>query len=98
PESAFFVDDTPYLMLLRRHNVKQFVLKNLLMVHNRKHPMKRWNIRGEEHIENRGDMGKLRACQPWYEWARKYSDENALNLFNPNYCLKGWDNVFRAIS
>lgn len=97
PDTAFFVDDTPLLMLLKHHGVTQYVLKTLLMVHNRKHPLKRWNIKGEEDVDDKTDMGKLRARQSWYELARKFSDENAVNLFNPNYTPKGWKDVFKVL-
>lgn len=94
---TFFInEDTGFKIVLQnsRLPIVQYVFKDTLLVHNRKHPDKRSNIEGEEHIENRGDLGALRATHDWYSVARDFSMENLMNINNPQYILKGWQDVF----
>ncbi len=94
---AFFVsEDTGFMMLCRHHNLNQYLFKDLLLVHNRKHPDKRSDILGEELVKDKTDLGKLRACHQWYKIANEYSNKNLQHLFDPNYKPLGWKDVFDA--
>ena len=50
PESVFFVhEDTAFMMMTNKvlGNIPQYVIKNILLVHNREHPNKRSYVKGE---------------------------------------------------
>ena len=54
PKSVFFVhEDTSFQNMTNRvlGNIPQFVIKNVLLVHNRKHPKKRMYVLGEDEKE-----------------------------------------------
>ena len=76
-------------------NIPQFVIKNILLVHNRKHPNKRHRVKGEEDIDPT-NTGLLRKQHTWYQKAFEYSSQNLSNLFNPNYQFKTWKDVFKS--
>lgn len=96
PPAAFFVhEDTAFQNVLKQvfPKLHQYVIKNILLVHNRNHPKKRMYIKGET-----GDtMNKRRRSNPWYQLANDYSQLNAYNLFNPKYTFKTWDDVWSKI-
>ena len=70
-------------------NIPQYVIKNILLVHNRNHPEKRNHIKGET-----GDtMNKKRRSNDWYVKANQMCEQNYLNLFNPNYKSYTWEDV-----
>lgn len=92
PQSVFFVhEDTAFMLMMQKvlGNVPQYVIKNILLVHNRNHPNKRNYIKGES-----GDtMNKRRRSNDWYVKANKFSEENCYNLFNPRYKSKTWKDI-----
>ena len=94
PQSVFFVhEDTAFMIMLQRilGNIPQYVVKNILNVHNRNHPKKRMYVKNES-----GDtMNQKRRSNDWYVKANKYSEENCYNLFNPNYISKSWNDVWK---
>jgi len=94
PKSVFFVhEDTAFMLMTNKvlGNIPQYVIKNILLVHNRNHPEKRNYIEGES-----GDtMNQKRRSNDWYVKANKYSEENCYNIFNPNYKPKGWQDVWK---
>lgn len=94
PKSVFFVhEDTAFMLMIQKvlGNIPQYVIKNILLVHNRNHPKKRNNIIGES-----GDtLNKKRRSNDWYVKANKYSEENCYNIFNPVYKSKNWDDVWK---
>jgi hypothetical protein len=54
PKSVFFVhEDSAFMHMTNKvlGNIPQYVIKNILLVHNRKHPNKRMYIKGEEGID-----------------------------------------------
>ena len=57
----------------------QYVLKNILLVHNRKHAKKRMYIKGEGAVAD-GDVNGKRATHDWYTKANQLSEWNAHNL------------------
>jgi len=93
PKSVFFVhEDTAFMHMTNKvlGNIPQYVIKNILLVHNRKHPLKRMHVKGEE-----GDtMQAQRESNDWYMKAHSMSEQNCYNLFNPNYKSFSWTNVF----
>ena len=97
PKSVFFVhEDSAFMRMTNKvlGNIPQYVIKNILLVHNRKHPNKRMHIKGEEGI-NKTDTGALRKVHSWYSKANKMCEQNYINLFNPNYKSFTWKDVWK---
>jgi hypothetical protein len=95
PKGMFFVhEDTAFMMMTQRllGNIPQYVIRNILLVHNRKHHSKRKNVLGEAGIDPR-NTGLLREQHDWYKRAYQASSQNLANLFNPSYKFKGWKDV-----
>ena len=98
PKGMFFVhEDTSFMHMTQKilGTIPQFVIKNILLVHNRKHPLKRHRVKGEENIDPT-NTGLLRKQHTWYQKAFEYSSQNLQNLFNPNYQFKTWKDVFKT--
>ena len=92
PESVFFVhEDSAFMQMTNKvlGNIPQYVIKNVLLVHNRKHPDKRKYIKGEE-----GPEGGRRSHE-WYMKANRMCEQNYINLFNPNYKSYTWEDVWK---
>ena len=97
PRSVFFVhEDTAFMHMTNKvlGNIPQFVIRNILLVHNRKHPNKRMHIKGEEGID-KTNPGAQRAVHDWYGKANKMCEENYINMFNPNYKSYTWEDVWK---
>jgi hypothetical protein len=95
PKGMFFVhEDTAFMMMTQKllGNIPQFVIRNILLVHNRKHHSKRYKVLGENGIDPT-NTGLLRQQHDWYNRAYEASSQNLANLFNPNYKFKGWNDV-----
>jgi len=94
PKSVFFVhEDTAFMLMTQKvlGNIPQYVIKNILAVHNRNHPLKRSNIIGEV-----GDtLNKKRRSNDWYVKANKMSEENCYNIFNTQYKSHKWEDVWK---
>ena len=98
PKSIFFVHEDTALMHMTNKvlgNIPQYVIKNILLVHNRKSPKKRMYILGEENID-KTDTGALRRSHSWYTKANKMCEQNCYNLFNPQYKSFTWDDVWNT--
>jgi hypothetical protein len=96
PKSVFFVhEDTAFMFMTNKvlGNIPQYVIKNILLVHNRKHKNKRKYVLGEENIKAK-DPGGKRLTHEWYMKANKMCEQNYLNLFNPNYKAFTWEDVW----
>ena len=97
PRSVFFIhEDTAFqnsLIKMFDGNIPQFVIKNILLVHNRKHPDKRKYIKGEENI-NKGDVGAARKTHSWYDDANKMCEHNAYTMFKQGKTYT-WEDVFK---
>tara|TARA_Y100000034_G_C6847025_1_gene383814 strand:- start:22 stop:999 length:978 start_codon:yes stop_codon:yes gene_type:complete len=93
PKSVFFVhEDTSFLHSLIKTfdgNIPQFIIKNILLVHNRKHPKKRMYVLGESGKED----SEKRKAHDWYVKANKMSEHNAYNMFNQSKSYT-WEDVF----
>jgi len=97
PPSVFFVhEDTAFMLVTQKilGQIPQYHFRNILVVHNRKHPNKRNFIKGEESID-KTDVGALRKVHSWYLKANKMCEENCYNLFNTSYKSFTWDDVFK---
>jgi hypothetical protein len=97
PHSVFFVhEDTAFMLITQKilGQIPQYHFRNILVVHNRKHPNKRNFIKGEDSID-KTDVGALRKVHSWYRKANKMCEENCYNLFNTSYKSFTWDDVFK---
>lgn len=95
PKGMFFVhEDTAMMHMTNRllGNIPQYVIRNILLVHNRKHHSKRYKVKGEAGIDPT-NTGLLREQHAWYKRAYEASSANLANLFNPNYKFKSWKDV-----
>jgi len=96
PKSVFFVhEDTAFMHMTNKvlGNIPQYVIRNILLVHNRKCMQKRKYIKDES-----GDsIGQLRSSNDWYKVANQMCQQNYLNLFNPSYKSKSWKDVWQHI-
>ena len=93
PKSVFFVhEDSAFMYMTNKvlGNIPQYIVKNILLVHNRNHPEKRNHVKGES-----GDTLNLkRRSNDWYIKANQMCEQNYINLFNPNYKSFTWDDVW----
>ena len=95
PRSVFFVhEDTSFMLMTQKilGNIPQYIIKNILLVHNRNHPKKRMYIEGERKD---GTMNEKRRSNDWYTKANKMSEQNCYNIFNPNYKSFKWKDVWK---
>ena len=94
PKSVFFVhEDSAFMWMTNKvlGNIPQYVIKNILLVHNRNHPNKRMYIDGERED---GTMNEKRRSNDWYVKANQMCEQNYHNLFNPNYKSFTWKDVW----
>ena len=97
PKSVFFIhEDSAFMMMTNKvlGNIPQYLIKNILLVHNRKHKNKRKYIMNEQDLDDKDPGGKRRKHQ-WYNLANKMCEQNYINLFNPNYKSYTWLDVFK---
>ena len=95
PKSVFFVhEDSAFMYMTNKvlGNIPQYVIRNILLVHNRNHPDKRMYIKGERKD---GTMNEKRRSNDWYTKANKMCEQNYINLFNPNYKSYTWKDVWK---
>ena len=97
PRSVFFVhEDTAFMLMTQKvlGNIPQYHFRNILVVHNRKHPNKRMYIKGEVGID-KTDPGAQRRVHDWYTKANKICEQNYINLFNPSFKACKWEDVWK---
>ena len=95
PKSVFFVhEDSAFMWITNKllGNIPQYIIKNILLVHNRNHPNKRMYIKGERED---GTMNEKRRSNDWYVKANKMCEQNYVNMFNPNYKSFTWEDVWK---
>ena len=96
PKSVFFVhEDTAFLNKCFSHfqgQLPQYIIKNILLVHNRKLPNKRMYIQGQDFSD--GDMTRMRKQQFWFKNADKMSQANAFSYNKQGYTYS-WKDVFK---
>ena len=94
PKSSFFIhEDTAFMLQLQQMfqgNIPQYVIKNMLLVHNRKHTKKRSYILGELEYD---DVSGGRLRHDWYKKASDMSHHNTYHMFNQSKTYT-WDDVF----
>ena len=94
PKSVFFVhEDSAFMFMTNRvlGNIPQYVIKNILLVHNRNHPLKRMFIASERED---GTMNEKRRSNDWYVRANSMCEQNYINMFNPQYKSYTWEDVW----
>ncbi len=98
PKSVFFVhEDTAFmnnLLVMFQGQLPQYIIKNVLLVHNRKHVNKRKYVKGEGEVTP-GDIGGARLAHNWYDKANKLSEFNAHNFFK-QYKMYTWEDVYEV--
>ena len=98
PKSSFFIhEDTAFMFQLQRMfqgQIPQYVVKNILLVHNRKHSKKRSYILGELKTD---DVSGGRLRHDWYKRASDMSHHNCYNMFNQSR-IYTWEDVFNEKS
>ena len=95
PRSVFFVhEDSAFMYMTNKvlGNVPQYIIKNILLVHNRNNPKKRMYIKGERKD---GTMNEKRRSNNWYVKANQMCEQNYINLFNPKYKSFTWQDVWK---
>tara|TARA_Y100000034_G_scaffold3129_1_gene3804 strand:- start:578 stop:1594 length:1017 start_codon:yes stop_codon:yes gene_type:complete len=96
PKSSFFIhEDTAFMLQLQRlfgGEIPQYVIKNILLVHNRKHTKKRFYVEGEDGV-TAGDVSGGRLRHDWYKKASDMSHHNTYNMFNQSK-IYTWKDVF----
>jgi hypothetical protein len=95
PKSVFFVhEDSAFMYMTNKvlGNIPQYAIKNILLVHNRNHPKKRMYVINERLD---GTMNEKRRSNGWYVKANSMSEQNYINLFNPNYKSFTWGDVWK---
>ena len=94
PRSVFFIhEDTAFQFQLQRFfqgQIPQYLIKNILLVHNRKHTKKRSYVKGEMKSD---DVSGGRLRHDWYKKASDMSHHNVYNMFNQSKVYT-WDDVF----
>ena len=94
PNSSFFIhEDTAFMLQLQilfGGEIPQYVIKNILLVHNRKHTKKRSYVKGEMKSD---DVSGGRLRHDWYKKASDMSHHNCYNMFNQSK-IYTWDDVF----
>ena len=98
PKSVFFVhEDTAFmnnLLVMFQGQLPQYIIKNVLLVHNRKHVNKRKYVKGEGEVTP-GDIGGARLAHNWYDKANKLSEFNAHNFFKQTK-MYTWKDVYEV--
>jgi len=95
PKSVFFVhEDSAFMWMTNKvlGNIPQYVINNILLVHNRNHPNKRMHVAGERKD---GTMNEKRRSNEWYVKANKMCEQNYHNLFNANWKSYTWEDVWK---
>ena len=95
PKSSFFINEDSAFMWMTQKvlgNIPQYHFKNILIVHNRKHPKKRSCILGESDVNYIDDNRKV---NNWYNIANEFCKINNQNLFNPYFKFYTWEDVWK---
>ena len=97
PKSVFFVhEDTAFQNMMMRmygpQTIPQYIIKNVLLVHNRNHPKKRMYVKGETGRT----MNMKRRSNEWYTKANQMCEHNAYNLFTQEKVFT-WKDVFGVV-
>ena len=96
PKSVFFThEDTAFmnkmLTIFGNNQIPLYIVKNILLVHNREHPRKRKYVVGEDGK----DINEQRKSTDWYPKASEYSKYNAYNFMKQTKTYK-WEDVWKV--
>ena len=96
PKSVFFThEDTAFmnkmLTIFGNNQIPLYIVKNILLVHNREHPRKRKYVVGEDGK----DINEQRKSNDWYPKASEYSKYNAYNFMKQTKTYK-WKDVWKV--
>lgn len=96
PNGAFFIDDTALQNMAQRilPDMPQYHFRNILIVHNRKHPKKRSYILDERDVDYIDDRRK---STDWYNIANEFCKINDANIFNSEHKFYTWNDVWKEI-
>lgn len=94
PRSVFFThEDTAFMNLITslfgNQQIPFYIIKNILLVHNREHSKKRMYIRNEKGK----DLGEKRNSNTWYRLASEYSKFNSYNFMKQEK-MYSWKDVW----
>ena len=97
PRSTFFTHEDTALMnsmtiTFGNNQIPFYIIKNILLVHNREHPKKRMYVFGEAGK----DINEQRKSNNWYKVASEMSKENAYN-FMKQVKTYNWTDVWKAL-
>lgn len=97
PSSVFFThEDTGFMNLIKskfgNSTIPFYIVKNILLVHNREHSKKRMYVKGEQGK----DINEKRKSNDWYKVASKYSEHNAYT-FHTQQKQYNWKDVWEAL-
>lgn len=97
PKSVFFTHEDTALMnnmltTFGNDQIPQYIVKNILLVHNREHPNKRKYIMGEDGK----DMNEQRKSNNWYKVASEMSKHNAYSFMKQGKSYT-WNDVWQAL-
>ena len=95
PKSVMLVhEDTAFqnsLIKMFDGNIPQFIIKNILLVHNRKHPKKRMYVLGEDINET--NPNAKRNSNNWYKKVWELDQHHANSMFRQTETYS-WEDVF----
>tara|TARA_A200000159_G_scaffold122687_1_gene117176 strand:- start:4636 stop:5583 length:948 start_codon:yes stop_codon:yes gene_type:complete len=96
PKSVFFThEDTAFmnkmLTIFGNNQIPLYIVKNILLVHNREHPRKRKYVVSEDGK----DINEQRKSNDWYPKASEYSKYNAYNFMKQTKTYK-WEDVWKV--
>lgn len=97
PPSVFFThEDTAFmnsmLVTFGNQQIPFYIIKNLLLVHNREHPNKRKYVAGEAGK----DINEQRKSNEWYKVASEMSKHNAYSFMKQGRSYN-WNDVWQAL-
>jgi len=97
PPSVFFThEDTAFmnniLVTFGNQQIPFYIIKNLLLVHNREHPNKRKYVAGEAGK----DINEQRKSNEWYKVASEMSKHNAYSFMKQGRSYN-WNDVWQSL-
>lgn len=97
PKSVFFTHEDTAMMnniltIFGNNQIPLYIVKNILLVHNREHPRKRRYVLGE----GGSDINEQRKSNDWYKYASEMSKHNAYNFMKQSKTYN-WKDVWKAL-
>lgn len=97
PKCVFFTHEDTALMnkmltLFGNNQIPLYIVKNILLVHNREHPRKRKYVQDEVG----GDINEQRKSNDWYKVASEMSKLNAYNFMKQGRNFN-WKDVWKEV-